>query len=427
MNRKFYFSFIAFALTLIATVAFVVGHGARAASPSAALSALPASDFVVVVDAQRALGETLPAILAGNPALLAKMNAELEEFEKKTGINPRLFDSLAVGGRFDASRSNTSHAVLVAHGSFKADEVLAAAFATAKTEGHQFQKEEQIYEGKTIFVISSAAQRKDESGVGKIPTTPPLRAPQLPAAGIKVDPALYKSQPYDRFGDPRSNVKNSGGSVDTKKDSGSGVGFGPRKDAGVSDLEVLEGKNSATLYPKSGSDKFAITILDSNTLAMGDLESVRASIDASMGRNRVDEELAELATRTPNAVISFSGRLPQSASEKSEASGGGGSPFAKYVASIREFYGSFDVNGSESETNINLRTENADQANDLSQAINSFKALANLGLSQSADSATQRDAFAAALKGVSITAQDNEVRIAVKIPQASLAPLIRFH
>jgi hypothetical protein len=424
MNRKFYFSFIAFALTLIVTVAFVVGHGARAASPSSALSALPASDFIVVVDAQRALSETLPAILAGNPALLAKMNAELEEFEKKTGINPRLFDSLAVGGRLDASRSNTSHVVLVAHGSFKADEVLAAAFATAKTEGHQFQKEEQIYEGKTIFVISSGTQRKDESGVGKIPTTPPLRAPQLPAAGIKVDPALYKSQPYDRFGDPRSNVKNSG--ADTKKDSGSGVGFGPRKDAGVSDLEVLEGKNSATLYPKSGSDKFAITILDSNTLAMGDLESVRASIDASMGRNRVDDELVELATRTPNAVISFSGRLPQSASEKSEASGGD-NPFAKYVASIREFYGSFDVNGSESETNINLRTENADQANDLSQAINSFKALANLGLSQSAGSATQRDAFAAAIKGVSITAQDNEVRIAVRIPQASLAPLIRFH
>jgi hypothetical protein len=424
MNRKFYFSFIAFALTLIATVAFVVGHGARAASPSAALSALPASDFIVVVDAQRALSETLPTILAGNPALLAKMNAELEEFEKKTGINPRLFDSLAVGGRFDASRSNTSHAVLVAHGSFKADEVLAAAFARAKTEGHQFQKEEQIYEGKTIFVISSAAQRKDESGVGKIPTTPPLRAPQLPVAGIKVDPALYKDLPYDRFGNPRSNVKNSG--VDTKKDSGSGVGFGPRKDTGVSDLEVLEGKNSATLYPKSASDKFAIAILDSNTLAMGDLESVRASIDASMGRNRVDDELVELATRTPNAVISFSGRLPQSASEKSEASGGD-NPFAKYVASIREFYGSFDVNGSESETNINLRTENADQASDLSQAINSFKSLANLGISQSAGSATQRDAFAAALKGVSITAQNNEVRIAVRIPQASLAPLIRFH
>jgi hypothetical protein len=430
MNRKFYFSFIAFALTLIATVAFVVGHGTRAASPSAALSALPASDFVVVVDAQRAFSETLPAILAGNPALLAKMNAELEEFEKKTGINPRLFESLAVGGRFEASRPNTSHVVLITNGSFKADDVIASAFTAAKAEGRQFQKEEQVYEGKTIFVISSVRQLKNESEVGKIPTTPPLRTPLLPVAGINIDPALYKNQPYDRFGDPRSNVKKTGGGVvGTEKDSGSGVGFGPgsQKDAKLSDLEVLEGKNSATLHADASTDKFAVTALDSNTLAMGDLESVRAAIDASMGRNRVDAELVQLATQTPNAVVSFSGKLPQSASEKSNAQGSG-NPFAKYAASIREFYGSFDVNGSESETIINLRTENADQARDISQAINSFKVLAKLGVSQSASNvSTQRDTFAAALKGLSITAQDNEVRIDVKIPQASLAPLIRVH
>jgi hypothetical protein len=401
MNRKFYFSFLAFALTLIATVAFVVGHGARAASPSAALSALPASDFVVVVDAQRALSETLPAILASNPALLAKMNAELEAFEKKTGINPRLFETLAVGGRFDGSRPNTSHAVLIAHGSFKADEVLAAAFEAAKAEGRPLQKEEQVYEGKTIFVISSARKLKDESEVGKIPATPPLRPPMLPAAGINIDPALSAKSPYDRFGDPRPNVKKTNGGAGT-------------------------GKDSTTLHAAS-ADKFAVTALDSNTLAMGDLESVRASIDASMGRNRVDEELVQLATQTPSAVISFSGKLPQSASEKSDAQGSG-NPFAKYVASIREFYGSFGVNGSESETIINLRTESADQASDLSQAINSLKVLANLGISQTAGNAsTPNEAFAAALKGLTITAQDNEVRIDARIPQASLAPLIRVH
>jgi hypothetical protein len=340
MNRKFYFSFLAFALTLVATVAFVVGHGTRAASPSAALSALPASDFVVVVDAQRALSETLPSLLAGNPALLAKMNAKLEEFEKKTGINPHSIESIAIGGRLNSSRLNGEHMVVVVRGSFKADELIDAAFTTAKAEGEQFQKEEQAYEGKRVFLVG------------------PQRA-----------------------------------------------------------------NNNA--QPRS--DKMAISALDSNTIALGDFESVRSAIDASMGRNTVDPELVQLAMQSPNAVVSFSGKIPQSMVEKSGAQSGN-NPFAKYVASIRGFYGSFEINGSEAETLITLRTENAELASNISQAINSFKVLANLGISQSmGQDVGPRDAFAAALKGLSVTAQDNEVKIDARIPQASLAPFMRLH
>jgi hypothetical protein len=339
MNRKFYFSFLALAVTLIATVVFVVGHGARAASPDAAFSALPASDFVVVIDAQRALSETLPSLLASNPALLAKVNARLEEFEKKTGINPRSIESIAIGGRLSMSRPSDEHAVVVVRGSFKSDELIDAAFTTAKAEGERFEKEEQTYEGKRVFLVG------------------PQRA------------------------------------------------------------------NNAQLR----SDKMAITALDSNTIALGDVESVRASIDASMGRNRVDDELVQLAMQTPNAMVSFSGKIPQSIIEKSNSQGSG-NPFAKYVASIRGFYGSFGFSGSEAETLITLRTENAERASDISQAINSLKVLANLGMSQATgQDVGPRDAFAAALKGLSVTAQDNEVKIDARLPQAIFAPLIRVH
>jgi hypothetical protein len=396
MNRKFYFSFLAFALTIVATVAFVVGHSTtKAASPGVALSSLPASDFVVVIDAQRALSETLPSLLAGNPALLAKMNAKLEEFEKKTGINPHSIESVAIGGRLNTSRPNGEHAVVLVRGSFKADELIDAAFTTAKAEGERFQKEEQAYEGKTIFLISPQSAPKN---VGE--------------AGRSSAPATFRAE-----------------AVIAPQPSGSGVGFGPspRKDAKVSDLEVLEGKNSATLHAESRTDKMAITALDSNTIAIGDFESVRAAIDAGMGRNRVDDELVQQAMQTPSAVVSFSGKIPQSIIEKSNSQGGN-NPFAKYVTSIRGFYGSFEINGSEAETLITLRTENAEQASDISQAINSLKVLANLGLSQSAgQDVAPRDAFAAALKGLSVTAQDNEVKIDARIPQASLAPLIRVH
>ncbi len=61
----------------------------------------------------------------------------------------------------------------------------------------------------------------------KIPTTPPVRPPLLPAAGIDLDPALYKDLPYDRFGDPRSK------STATSAGSGTGNGIGTGTGAGV--------------------------------------------------------------------------------------------------------------------------------------------------------------------------------------------------
>ncbi|HEV7374250.1 MAG TPA: energy transducer TonB [Pyrinomonadaceae bacterium] len=60
----------------------------------------------------------------------------------------------------------------------------------------------------------------------KIPTSPPLRPPQLPVAGINIDPALYKNQPYDRFGDPRSNVKETSAGQGTGNGLGNGTGAG---------------------------------------------------------------------------------------------------------------------------------------------------------------------------------------------------------
>jgi TonB family protein len=61
----------------------------------------------------------------------------------------------------------------------------------------------------------------------KIPTVPPVRPPMLPAAGINIDPALYRNLPYDRFGDPRSQ------STATSAGPGTGNGLGNGTGAGI--------------------------------------------------------------------------------------------------------------------------------------------------------------------------------------------------
>ncbi|MDT4897665.1 MAG: hypothetical protein QOH25_2742 [Acidobacteriota bacterium] len=351
MNRKFYVSLLAFALTLLATVAFVVGHntGTRAASTNAALAALPASDFVIGIDAQRALNETLPSFLVNNPAQLAKLNARLEEFQRKTGINPRSFESIAIGGRFTAARRHDPRMVVIARGNFNADEMVDAAFAAAKAKGEKIEKEEQRYEGKRIILISSTRSLKTED-------------------------------------------------------------------------EMSKDSTAATPGAASRRDKMAIAVLDNNTLAVGELESVSAAVDAGLGRNRVDDELVKLATQTPNAVVGFSGKVPQSFTDKASPN----STIEKYFASIRQFYGAFSANGTEAETSLTLRTETAEQANDIGQALNTIKSLSAFGFSRSSGGdSSKADSLADIIKSLSITIQGNEIQINLSIPQGSIAPFMR--
>jgi protein TonB len=54
-----------------------------------------------------------------------------------------------------------------------------------------------------------------------------VRPPLLPAAGLNIDPALYKNLPYDKFGDPRSQ------STATSAGPGTGNGIGKGTGAGI--------------------------------------------------------------------------------------------------------------------------------------------------------------------------------------------------
>ena len=66
-----------------------------------------------------------------------------------------------------------------------------------------------------------------------IPKTPPINPPSLPAAGIDIDPALWKDLKAPVYGDPRSNSDapskgpGEGGGIGTNKGLGIGGGNGP--------------------------------------------------------------------------------------------------------------------------------------------------------------------------------------------------------
>jgi hypothetical protein len=394
---------LALGLGLVAFISGYAGRGSAAAPGNDAISALPASDIVVTVDTQRLLSETLPTFFADNPSLLTKLNEKIERFNKETGVDLRTFDSVAVGLRFNSPSGNDFDAVVIARGHFNANQVIEAGFAAGEKKGEVQRREEQ-YEGKTIYIA--------------VPQRRPARVTQKTTTNTNSTGDLKLEKNESRVavlsGSPSVNANASQPALGEVADS-----------SGRSEVAVARRADDTNQYDvqvraKKNTDEMAIVALDVNTIAAGDLKSVKAAIDASMGRSRVDDELVRMATQNPSALISFSGKIPQSMTEKMSAAKGG--PEAKYLASIRQFYGSFNTVGTEAEAFVAVRTENASQASDISQALNAMKLLG--GFSVARPSKAEVRSLADVLKDLSITATGNEVQIKLNIKQKDLAPFV---
>ena len=123
---------------------------------AAAVAALPASDAVMAVDVQRLYKEALPRIFASEPAKLAEINADVEEFKARTGLDPRSFERVGVGVKFVETAGKVKlEPVAIARGSFNAGALVAAGRIAARGKF-----EEQTYKGKTIYIFTLDRQIK---------------------------------------------------------------------------------------------------------------------------------------------------------------------------------------------------------------------------------------------------------------------------
>jgi hypothetical protein len=363
MTRKIYASLLALIIALTAIV--LTGkqsERAATAAPAAGhelLSQLPASDFILYADAQRMLTEIVPNILSDRPEARARFEADMDRFQKETGFDLRTLDTVAVGFNFnDSQRARDYDFAFVARGRFDAQATIEAGFnsATKHSEG-RIEKQAQQYEGRAIYLAGN--------GERKVVITV---APPTDESGAQV----ITPKPVPGDDEPRP----------------------------------------ATTHDRS----MAFVALDSNTIAFGNLKSVRATIDASMGRERVSDELVQLATRTPNAVAGFSGTITP---EMARSLRIGPNKAQDSIASIRQVYGSFNINGNNAEAYVNLRTETPEQARQLSSMA---KLAAALGRQHASSRSGSLEAL---IKDLSIEAVGNEVQMSVKFAQADLAPFIQ--
>ena len=114
------------------------------------LASLPESDAIAQIRVRRLLNEVIPRLLAGNPAKLAQVNADIDQFKSRTGVDPRVFEQLALSVRYlyPSDGITKFQTVGLAKGSFNPGAMVAAGRLAANGKYR-----EEKYQGKTIYVF----------------------------------------------------------------------------------------------------------------------------------------------------------------------------------------------------------------------------------------------------------------------------------
>lgn len=307
--------------------------GAKTTATARRIVPLPASDAVLVADLRKLLTEAVPRALEGDQERIASINADIERFKAQTGIDPRTFDTIAVGARLTSTSSRAvkvDHVVAIASGSFEVEPLIAAASAASKGKPIEEKRA-----GKTIHIF-----RLDD---------------QMKLFGL---------------------------------------------------LKMRVGE-------------LAVSALDAGTLAVGEPEAVRASVDAQAGIAKgIDPVLFNSAKLDGGDLVAFAGNVPPSAFAGLDV---GLPEVNRSIAAIRAFHGSMSMTAGGFGLTTALRTNSAADAKQLGTTVEALRAVAPGLISV----AGERARFAKnAIESLKVKTQGSDVELRSEIAQIDLAALL---
>ena len=347
----------------------LLASAAAAQSPSAreAVSSLPESQAVLVVNARRITNEALPRVLT--PKQLADLDKGVADIRKQVNVDVRSVEYAVAGLRFGAdsiAAGQTPDFGLVLRGGFNADALL------------------------SFVRLAQPAQYRPETHGGKT-----------------LD--VYK--------------------IDFE---------GPPKDAGRDPSAP-----PPTPQPFKLPTEIAVVSFGADEVMVGTPAYVRAAIDArGGGGGRVRAELADLALRNAESLVTVAGEMPaglsnllgmagQATGNQAAAGAVMNDEIKRLIDSVRQMQLSVNMGAADFGVQTILRTDKPEDARAIS-------GLAALGLG-AVEQGLQKDAAAAktakaradarkflgVLKSVGNDVRENEVSFSVSAPQATIAELVR--
>ncbi|HEY0407274.1 MAG TPA: hypothetical protein VGC89_16190 [Pyrinomonadaceae bacterium] len=194
--------------------------------------------------------------------------------------------------------------------------------------------------------------------------------------------------------------------------------------SGGQTIYTIDERPQGSTTPKPDVEIPALTLLDANTVALGDLAQVRATLEARSGGARLSPELLALATRNSNALITLAGNMPPSLTGSLAPGGSSGNPeldttvtkFFAAVDAIRQMNISVGLTPTGVECLLGARFNSAEQAQSLGDML--------LGARQQYNVFIEDKMVRDLVNSMQITAQNDEVQLRLEVPQTLITMML---
>lgn len=191
------------------------------------------------------------------------------------------------------------------------------------------------------------------------------------------------------------------------------IAFLKREAKGQGREETYAGKLIYSEPPEKKKEReiAALTVLDANTVALGDLPQIRATVDAFAGQRRVDPSLVQLAEQDPSSIIGLAGNVPASLIADIKASASSNDQMeqaiSKAITGLKQLFVSIGATPDQFNMITGARLETPEQAASLSDLL--------MGLRQQAISGVDEQEMRSLIESTKITAEGDEVQIRADI------------
>ncbi len=160
------------------------------------------------------------------------------------------------------------------------------------------------------------------------------------------------------------------------------------------------------------SSDVSVSAVDTNTVALGTPDRVRALIEA---RTRVGSDIAGLLDRKPFAVLNFAGKMPAGLKSYLPLES---DDLGESIDAIRYAYGNMDVAEGQVSMSLSARLERSAQSEQLYDTLDLLKSFAGgaLGSSKRPD----QQLYARLIQNVKLSRNGSEISIDLTIPQGDV-------
>ena len=163
----------------------------------------------------------------------------------------------------------------------------------------------------------------------------------------------------------------------------------------------------------------ALAMLDADTIVLGDLPQVRATIDSAAGNGRVESSLVELATRDSNALMGAAVTVPDTLKQSLAASApkdAMAQGIVKFLSSIKQTYSSVGMSATDYNIITGARFESPAQAESVGDILQ--------GLRQQAGSFIPDPKIRTLIDTLQVTTQGDAVQIRADLKNEMVQELI---